>query len=251
MDKYFEPINRLYLSQPFAESADIDRINKCLRLGESYAAMENAIVSMGDSIKNCSYCFFGGLADVLGLSEDEQCSTIPSLYEDFIFSRANEDDLMHRHAHELAYIHLTKNMGQAERRDYVLSDYIRMRGQKGEWIRIQHRLFALESTSDGSYWINMCVYSLPLDDNETAKIVNTRTGEYRVLTTEDYENILSCREINVLKLISEGLRSKEIADRLFISVNTVHRHRQNILAKLHVNHAIEACKVARAMGLLP
>lgn len=251
MDKYFEPINRLYLSQPFAESADIDRINKCLRLGESYAVMENAIVSMGDSIKNCSYCFFGGLADVLGLSEDERCSTIPSLYEDFIFSRANEDDLMHRHAHELAYIHLTKNMGQAERRDYVLSDYIRMRGQKGEWIRIQHRLFALESTSDGSYWINMCVYSLPLDDNETAKIVNTRTGEYRVLTTEDYENILSCREINVLKLISEGLRSKEIADRLFISVNTVHRHRQNILAKLHVNHAIEACKVARAMGLLP
>ena len=50
--------------------------------------MENAIVSMGDSIKNCSYCFFGGLADILGLSEQERRSMIPSLYEDFIFSRA-------------------------------------------------------------------------------------------------------------------------------------------------------------------
>ena len=51
-------------------------------------------------------------------------------------------------------------------------------------------------------------------------------------------------------LIDNGLQSKEIADNLFISVNTVHRHRQNILQKLKVGNAIEACKVAKAMGLI-
>ena len=55
----------------------------------------------------------------------------------------------------------------------------------------------------------------------------------------------------MLRLIDNGLQSKEIADQLFISVNTVHRHRQNILTKLKVGNAIEACKVARAMGLIP
>lgn len=99
MDKFFEPINRLYLSQPFAEKRDEGKLDKCLHIAEAYALAENAIVSMGDSIRNCSYCFFGGLADLLGLSEKERCTTIPSLYEEFIFTRANQDDLMLRHAH--------------------------------------------------------------------------------------------------------------------------------------------------------
>lgn len=97
----------------------------------------------------------------------------------------------------------------------------------------------------------MCIYTLCHDNQDTPKIVNTRTGECRILTTDDYVNILSSREIAVLRQIDNGLQSKEIADNLCISVNTVHRHRQNILQKLKVGNAIEACKVAKAMGLIP
>lgn len=68
MDKYFEPINKLYLSQPFTERGDEGVLDRCLHIAEAYALAENAIVSMGDSVRNCSYCFFGGLADLLGLS---------------------------------------------------------------------------------------------------------------------------------------------------------------------------------------
>lgn len=89
------------------------------------------------------------------------------------------------------------------------------------------------------------------DSQDTPKIVNTLTGESDVLTTNNYTKFLSSREISVLRLIDNGLQSKEIADQLFISVNTVHRHRQNILTKLKVGNSIEACKVARAMGLIP
>ena len=55
---------------------------------------------------------------------------------------------------------------------------------------------------------------------------------------------------NTVKLIDEGKLSKEIANYLSISINTVNRHRQNIFEKLNVDHAIEACKVARVMGLI-
>ena len=93
MDKYFEPINKLYLSQPFAERGDERKLDRCQHIAEAYALAENAIVSMGDSVRNCSYCFFGGLADLLGLSDEERCPTIPSLYEEFIYELRNHQIL--------------------------------------------------------------------------------------------------------------------------------------------------------------
>lgn len=80
---------------------------------------------MGGSIRNCGYCFFGGLADLLGMSAEERCVVIPSLYEEFILNRTDQDDLMHRHAYKLAYIHFTPKKTPDERRDYVLSDSVR------------------------------------------------------------------------------------------------------------------------------
>lgn len=52
-------------------------------------------------------------------------------------------------------------------------------------------------------------------------------------TKEDI--ILSNREKSILKLIGEGHTSNEIAEILFISVNTVHSHRKNILRKMNIH----------------
>ena len=49
--------------------------------------------------------------------------------------------------------------------------------------------------------------------------------------SEENENALSDREIEILLLICKGLSNQEIADRLFISKRTVDKHRANILAK--------------------
>lgn len=45
---------------------------------------------------------------------------------------------------------------------------------------------------------------------------------------------LTCRELQIAELISKGLQAQQIADRLFISVKTVNRHRENIKAKLQL-----------------
>lgn len=49
-------------------------------------------------------------------------------------------------------------------------------------------------------------------------------------------NELTAREKEIVRLIIEGKKSKEIADSLFISVKTVHKHRSNILEKLGLNN---------------
>jgi len=50
---------------------------------------------------------------------------------------------------------------------------------------------------------------------------------------------LTPREIEIFKLVAEGYKSKDIADYLFISVNTVDKHRANIMKKLNL-HSISA-----------
>ena len=62
-------------------------------------------------------------------------------------------------------------------------------------------------------------------------------------------NQLSEREIEVINLIREGLSSKEIADKLGISIKTVEVHRHNILKKLKVKNTASLINYINASGL--
>jgi DNA-binding NarL/FixJ family response regulator len=65
-----------------------------------------------------------------------------------------------------------------------------------------------------------------------------------VATTATQPEILSDREIEILKLMVEGLDYKQIADKLFISPLTVRSHTKNIYDKLHVNSKAQAIQIA-------
>ena len=61
---------------------------------------------------------------------------------------------------------------------------------------------------------------------------------------------LADRELEVLHLIAVGLSNREIAEKLFISLNTVKTHTKNIYSKLDVNSRIKAVARAKELGLL-
>ncbi|MEU6790368.1 AAA family ATPase [Nonomuraea wenchangensis] len=61
---------------------------------------------------------------------------------------------------------------------------------------------------------------------------------------------LTARELEVLRLVAEGLTNREIAERLFIAQKTVSVHVSNILAKLEVATRTQAAASARRAGLL-
>ena len=67
---------------------------------------------------------------------------------------------------------------------------------------------------------------------------------------EDAVYTLSAREREVLRLIAEGLTSREIASRLFLSANTVERHRANIMEKLHLHNRAQLVKFAIMHGVI-
>ncbi len=61
---------------------------------------------------------------------------------------------------------------------------------------------------------------------------------------------LSTRELEVLRLLADGLESNEIAERLFIAVDTARKHIKNIYSKLGVHSRWEAIKHAEEYSLL-
>ncbi len=61
---------------------------------------------------------------------------------------------------------------------------------------------------------------------------------------------LTRREVEVLKLVADGLSNREIARRLFISDNTAGVHVSHILSKLNVSSRVTAAGVAHRAGLL-
>ena len=63
-------------------------------------------------------------------------------------------------------------------------------------------------------------------------------------------DVLTPRELDVLKLIAEAHTNREIAELLFISVKTVERHRQNILDKLGMSDRVELTRYAIRRGLI-
>jgi len=66
---------------------------------------------------------------------------------------------------------------------------------------------------------------------------------------DDFD-LLTPRELEVLKLIAEGHTSKEIAAMLVISVKTVDRHRTNMLEKLGMRDRVELTRYAIRRGLI-
>lgn len=65
------------------------------------------------------------------------------------------------------------------------------------------------------------------------------------------EEPLTEREVDVLKLVAQGLTNQEIAEKLFIGEGTVRTHVSNILSKLHLANRTQAALYALREGLAP
>ncbi|MEP0984894.1 response regulator transcription factor [Ekhidna sp.] len=85
------------------------------------------------------------------------------------------------------------------------------------------------------------------------EVIDTALNSYKEIKKEKKKADsvqLTKREIEVLNDISDGLKSQEIADKLFISERTVEAHRGNIMKKLHAKNMAELIKKAMNLGLI-
>lgn len=144
-----------------------------------------------------------------------------------------------------------------ERKDYKLILNFRQRDKFGKYLNIILQLVVLELDKKGNIWLALILDDLLPDkisfEGVNRRVINIKSGKICLFQNElepNKKTILSTREVEVLSLVSKGFASKEIADKLFLSVNTVNNHRQNILEKVRASNTSEAVIYARNLGLL-
>lgn len=68
---------------------------------------------------------------------------------------------------------------------------------------------------------------------------------------EEYNRLgISKRELEVLELMAQGLSNQEIADKLFLSLNTIKTHSANLFIKLDAKRRTQAIQKAKEVGLI-
>lgn len=85
----------------------------------------------------------------------------------------------------------------------------------------------------------------------TRKKVIVVRGDFKLNLAELQHRGISKRELEVLELMAMGLANQEIADKLFVSLNTVKTHSSNLFSKLDVNRRTQAIQKAKELGLIP
>lgn len=79
-----------------------------------------------------------------------------------------------------------------------------------------------------------------------------RVGPDFVLNQVELQRLeISKREYEVLELMAMGLSNQEIADKLFVSLNTIKTHSSNLFVKLEVNRRTQAVQKSKELGLIP
>ena len=84
------------------------------------------------------------------------------------------------------------------------------------------------------------------------KEVPVPTGGPFVLDAARQEQLgITKRELEILEQIAAGLSNKEIAERLYVSENTVKTHAASVFAKLSARRRTQAVQLAKEAGLIP
>ena len=104
-------------------------------------------------------------------------------------------------------------------------------------------LKGIETVLKGDYFLDSAV------SPQVVETLKKLPGKETKINDAHY-GTLTAREQEVLRLLAEGLPSKEIAKKLFISPKTVENHRANIMNKLDLHSTIELVRYAAKLGLI-
>lgn len=248
-----DSIDSVLSQQDFCdEIPDYETVENSISLLERMAEVENSSIAVFDLYKKEFVSIRSKYRDQVKVDMEGAKSYGPAYY----ISMMHPDDASivldtYKKVFEFSF-----NLPVDEKKDYKTIFNFRL-GYQGRYFHFVQQIVTLELTKRGKIWLGLSLSDM-LPENEkfekvNRRVINLRNGKYYLFNEDDRENTwqsLSARELEVLGLVSKGFISKEIADKLFISINTVNNHRQNILEKIKATNTNEAIRYARNLGLL-
>jgi DNA-binding CsgD family transcriptional regulator len=245
--------DRVLSQQDFeGEIPDYKTIENSITLLERMAEVENSSIAVFDLYKKEFVTIRSKFKDQVPVDMDEAQTYGPSYH----ISLMHPDDApVVLDTYEKVFAFSFK-LPLEEKKDYKTIFNFRI-GHEGKYFHFIQQIVTLELTPNGKIWLGLSISDM-LPENEKfdkvhRRVINLLNGKCYLFDEEQTESSwknLSLRELEVLSLVSKGMISREIADKLFISVNTVNNHRQKILEKINAANTNEAVTYARNLGLI-
>jgi DNA-binding CsgD family transcriptional regulator len=252
--KLLEEYNSIFNTQKFnPEELDYSILKYHIALLETFDVVDTGCISIYDLYQRKHIYYSPKYEKMLGWDARRAENDI-----DYTNSLIHPDDLASLIRAAINYIQLGFSISDTSTlKDYkAIFDY-RVIGRDGQYTRIIEQQIPLEMDKSGNVWLALSLMDLSPENDVSlpfrGRLKNHRTGELFYFPHEEDpgKNVTSLtnREKEILGLIARGLISKEIADKLYISVNTVNTHRQRIIEKLNVSNTYEAIRYANERGL--
>lgn len=101
-------------------------------------------------------------------------------------------------------------------------------------------------------WLGLKLTKTKIEERVVVKEVVVPAGAPFTVNTARRDALgITARELEILGLMAAGLSNREIADRLFVSENTVKTHSSRLFDKLHARRRTQAVQIAKTEGLIP
>lgn len=149
-------------------------------------------------------------------------------------------------------------VGYQKMLNYKISYSFRFRLKNGEYALFNHQSLMLSLDDNGGLGKSLNIHTRidHLSNSNTYKIsligLNGEPSFMNLSLNEENNELkeFSKREVDIIKLISNGLNNVEIAEKLFISTLTVKKHRNNILTKSDSKNTAQLIKNSILQGLI-
>lgn len=234
------------------EELDYTIMKQHLPFLDRLAQVNNSGITVFDLFRKTHLYTSYNFADLFGYD----LTAIQEQGNQYFDARIHPEDYVQMLRNGINILHFYYGLPKEERVVYKFVNEYRVLGNDASYIRVIEQHQALGLDKQGNVWLALGVIDISPDQSDfqgiKSQIFNYKTGKVvPIQAARPQEPSLSKREVEILQLVKEGRLSKEISEKLFISVHTVNTHRQRILEKLGANNSLEAITHAARFGLIP
>ncbi|MEI6409901.1 MAG: LuxR C-terminal-related transcriptional regulator [Bacteroidota bacterium] len=233
------------------ENLDYSILQKHTAALQVLSTIGNSGISVFD-MSTCQVVFYSSnFGALLGFEPSDYEKIGQQFFEDKIHP---EDKLKLSHQ-GVSTIKIFNNFSKEDKLTHKVIQEYRMLNAQNKYVRLIEQYQILELDKIGQIWLLIGFVDFSPNQEEydgiKCQLLNFRTGAIVPVEPPPKARFeLTKREKEILKLVKDGLLSKEISNKLSISLHTVNTHRQRFLEKLGANNSVEAIMFASKFGLL-
>lgn len=235
---------------------DYSNLEKHKPLLQSLASLSDSGISVFDIFKKEHVFYSPNYGVLLGYD----WATIMKEGQTYLDEKIHPEDFVNLMKCGVSVLKLSFQFTADQKANYKFINEYRILNSENRYVRVIEQHQILELDQFGNAWLMISIIDISPNQDESegfkSQLFNFRTGQIipfhttLSLPSEKMNVVLTKRELEVLDLVKKGFLSKEISDKLSISVHTVNTHRQRFLEKLGANNSFEAVILASSLGLL-